>query len=78
MNGQPGKRDEAWQEPDEFLCITCSDQALPARVMSVQRDSALAQVEIEGSRQEIDISLVDAVMPGDVLLVHGGVALEKR
>ena len=28
-----------------------------------------------GMRETIDISLVDAVMPGDLVLVHAGVAL---
>lgn len=58
-----------------FHCITCSDEALPARVLRVDGASGLALVEVEGITQEVDITLVDAVVPGTSLLVHGGVAL---
>lgn len=60
----------------EGQCITCSDEALPARVLQVDQALALAQVEIEGVVTEVDISLVDEVAPGHLLLIHGGVALE--
>ncbi|MGI8586621.1 MAG: HypC/HybG/HupF family hydrogenase formation chaperone [Chloroflexia bacterium] len=59
----------------EGHCITCSDEALPARVLAVDNASALATVMVEDETMEVDISLVDEVMPGDTLLVHGGVAL---
>jgi hydrogenase maturation factor len=58
-------------------CITCSDEALPARVVAVDDSLLLAQVEINGQLAEIDISLVDGVVPGDLLLAHSGVALER-
>jgi hypothetical protein len=56
-------------------CITCSDQALPARVLSVDHARGLALVEIEQTTTEIDVTLIEDVQPGDTLLVHGGVAL---
>lgn len=56
-------------------CITCSDEALPARVLAVDQAAALATVMVGDETTEVDISLVDEVMPGDTLLVHGGVAL---
>jgi hydrogenase assembly chaperone HypC/HupF len=59
----------------EFHCITCSDQALPARVIEVAEATGMAMVEVQGSTTEVDINLVDDVEPGDMLLVHGGVAL---
>jgi hydrogenase maturation factor len=62
-------------EASGFVCITCSDQALPARVLSIDEDMALARVAVGNSIEEVDISLVDRVEPGDTLLVHGGVAL---
>ncbi len=65
------------QEQLDFHCITCSDEALPARVLSINEAAALAQVEAGGITEEVDISLVDAVAPGDLLLVHGGVALSN-
>jgi hydrogenase maturation factor len=50
--------------------------ALPARVLEVDLVTAMAVVEINGETAEVDISLVDDVLPGRTLLVHGGVALE--
>lgn len=58
-----------------FHCITCLDEALPARVLRIDEETNLAVVSVEAGTREVDISLVDAVTPGDVLLVHGGVAL---
>ncbi len=63
--------------PEEGHCITCSDEALPARVVSLDPDQATALVEVEGETLEIDISLVEVVECGDILLVHGGVALTR-
>ncbi len=56
-------------------CITCSDVALPVRVLSVERGADLALAEMLGASTEIDVSLIEAVTPGDWLLVHGGVAI---
>jgi len=56
-------------------CVTCSDEALPATVVRVDQDAGLALVTINGSTAEVDVTLVDAVAPGHVLLVHGGVAI---
>ena len=72
--------------PDaEGHCITCSDEALPYTVVRVDAEHGLAEVsvveamgqsdEIGEMTEEIDISLVDDVVPGNVVLVHGGVAI---
>ncbi|HBY97208.1 MAG: HypC/HybG/HupF family hydrogenase formation chaperone [Ardenticatenaceae bacterium] len=61
----------------ESYCLTCGDDALPARVLHVDQDLALAVVEIEGQTTEADISLVDGAGIGDIILVHGGVALGR-
>ncbi len=72
--------------PDaEGHCITCSDEALPYTVVRVDTERGLAEVSVSeamgqsgGMREvteEIDISLVDDVVPGSVVLVHGGVAI---
>ena len=58
-----------------FHCVTCSDEALACTVLSVDEANGLAVVSIQSTTTQIDVSLVDAVLPGDVLLVHGGVAL---
>lgn len=56
-------------------CITCSDEALRARVLRVDRENSMALVAVEDATEEIDISLVESVAPGDLVLMHGGVAL---
>ncbi len=58
-------------------CITCGDEALPARVLSLDEAGWTALVEVDGQRTEVDISLVDEVAVGQLLLVHGGVALGR-
>jgi hydrogenase maturation factor len=58
-------------------CITCSDEALQVRVLHVDQENGLAQVTINDTSEEIDITLVESVAPGDVLLVHGGVAIAR-
>jgi len=59
----------------QIHCITCSDEALPATVLSVDQEGGLAWVQLEHGQVEVDISLVDEAAPGDLLLVHGGVGL---
>ncbi len=56
-------------------CITCSDEAVQVRVLSVDCDTGIVLVELGENTEEVDISLVEEVVPGDVLLVHGGVAI---
>ena len=56
-------------------CLTCSDEVLSVKVVSMDEQALLALVEIDGQQEEVDISLVEQVTPGDMLLVHGGVAL---
>lgn len=60
---------------DEEHCITCGDTLLSTRVLSIQQERRCALIESEDSTQEVDISLVDEVAPGDFILVHGGVAI---
>ncbi len=59
----------------EGHCVTCSDEALPAKVLRVDQEAGLALVAAQDTTEEIDITLVEGVAPGDVLLVHGGVAI---
>jgi hydrogenase maturation factor len=59
----------------EGHCITCSDEALPARVLRIDQDTGVAFVTIAESTEEVDITLIDDVVAGDVILVHGGVAI---
>lgn len=59
-------------------CLTCSDELLLVRVREVNAETNLALVDGDGQIQEIDITLVEGVSPGDVLLVHGGVAITRE
>ena len=61
----------------EGHCITCTDEALQVRVLYVDEENGLAQVTLNGAVEEIDISLVESIAPGDIVLVHGGVAIER-
>jgi hydrogenase maturation factor len=56
-------------------CLTCADALLAATVLRINTGHNLALVELSGRQEEIDITLVAPVAPGQVLLVHGGVAL---
>jgi hypothetical protein len=56
-------------------CVTCSDEALSAKVLHVDQETGLALVTVQDATEEIDITLVEGVVPGDILLVHGGVAI---
>ena len=59
---------------DQDGCVTCGDVAVPARVLAV--DGAAAQVEDRvGNRASVAIDFVPQARPGDVLLVHAGVAI---
>ena len=59
----------------ERRCVTCSDEALPATVLRVDEEYGLALVSVKDTTEEIDITLVERAVPGDLLLVHGGTAI---
>jgi hydrogenase assembly chaperone HypC/HupF len=77
LHYQP-RSDEIVCVPDaEGQCITCSDEALPAQTISIDQAMGLAQVMLNNEEQEVDITLVEEIAPGDWLLVHGGVAIAR-
>jgi hydrogenase expression/formation protein HypC len=57
-------------------CITCGDVAVPLTVVSVYGADGLC-VDQAGSQEVVALELVGEVSPGDRLLVHAGVALER-
>ena len=59
----------------EGHCITCSDEALQGRVLRIDQQMGVAFVSIDDTMEEVDITLIDDVVAGDMLLVHGGVAI---
>jgi len=63
-------------EPEctDEVCITCSDEGRVAEVRTLRSDG-MVEVVVNGRAETIDATLVDPVTPGDLLLVHAGVAL---
>jgi hypothetical protein len=55
------------------VCITCSDEGRPAEVVSVDGDEAL--VRTPDGQEHIDVSLIEAPAPGDLVLIHAGFAI---
>jgi hydrogenase maturation factor len=56
-------------------CLICSDEAVAARVTSVDGLEAVIAVGEESERVALD--LVPDARPGDMLLCHAGIALER-
>jgi hydrogenase maturation factor len=71
--GLPEANAEAQATCTDNVCITCSDEGRVAEVTAVH-DDGRAEVLISGQTETVDASLVDAE-PGDLLLVHAGVAI---
>ena len=66
---------EACELDAEGHCITCSDEAVTVQVLQVDSETGIAFVTVQDKTEEVDITLVEDVVPGDWLLVHGGVAI---
>ncbi|HLZ81809.1 MAG TPA: HypC/HybG/HupF family hydrogenase formation chaperone [Ktedonobacteraceae bacterium] len=61
----------------EGRCITCSDEAVTVQVLRIDSETGIALVTVQDKTEEVDITLVEDVVPGDWLLVHGGVAISN-
>jgi hydrogenase maturation factor len=61
-------------------CITCGDQGLPLRIVALD-GAGLARCCDDAAPSEpdttVDVQLVGDVAPGDLVLVHAGVALAR-
>lgn len=51
--------------------------ALPAEVISIERETETAVVALGGVKKEISVALLEEIDPGDFVLVHVGFALHK-
>jgi len=58
-------------------CITCSDEAVPMRVTGAGSDGLASCLDEAGRWWRVMVDLVGPVRPGDVVLVHAGVALVR-
>jgi hydrogenase maturation factor len=71
---------EPWGAPtctDEH-CITCGDQGIPMRVIALEGAGLALCADVAADAEPgstVDVQLVGAVAPGDLVLVHAGVAL---
>ena len=57
-------------------CITCGDVAVPLTVLDIDGPDARCRDE-QGREEIVATELVGAVAPGDRILVHAGVAIER-
>lgn len=57
------------------VCLTCGDVALPAAVVRVTGSTGILRTA--QGEEEADLTLVQPVRLGELVLVHGGVALER-
>ena len=57
-------------------CITCGDVAVTLTVLDVDGPDARCRDE-QGREEIVATELVGAVAPGDRILVHAGVAIER-
>jgi hydrogenase expression/formation protein HypC len=60
-------------ECHDDVCITCSDEAVPVRVVRLL-DGELAEVDTGQSLEEVSVALVDTAV-GDTVLVHAKEAI---
>ena len=70
-------RDVGVQVDHGEACITCGDVAVPLVVLSVDGPDARCRDEASGAEEVVAVDLVDPVAPGDRVLVHARVAIER-
>jgi hydrogenase expression/formation protein HypC len=58
------------------VCITCSDTAVPVRVVELLDDDLAMVLTEAGTREEVSVALVSARV-GDVVLVHAKEAIAR-
>lgn len=61
--------------PHPETCVTCGDVAVTASVLEVHGSEAV--VRVGDATERVGIDLVSDARPGDVLLCHAGIALER-
>lgn len=68
------------EEPEclEDVCITCSDEGRLAEVVEAPEDLfEPALVRTATGEEDVDVTLVGEVRPGDLILIHAGSALTR-
>ena len=62
-------------EAADETCVTCGDVAVQASIVRVEGSRGL--VRTPQGEEEVDLALVDPVRPGELVLCHGGVAIDR-
>lgn len=62
--------------PAQERCVTCSDEAVVAQVVEIDGLEAVVETA-DGRRERVALDLVADVRPGERLLCHAGIALER-
>jgi hypothetical protein len=70
----PGIGSAALSECADDVCITCSDEGIVAEVRALLPDGRV-EVVAGGHAEQVDGQLVGNLRPGDLVLVHAGVAV---
>ena len=67
---------EAAEECADGYCVTCTDEGRVAEVVEAAGPET-AVVRSAAGREDVDVSLVDPLSPGDLVLVHAGIAISR-
>ena len=62
---------------DSDHCVTCSDEGTEMRVVEMGQNGLSVCDDGEGGSADVMTELVGSVVPGDVVLVHAGVAIAR-
>lgn len=62
---------------DQDGCHTCGDIVVPVRLLTLEPDGGAVVEDRVGNQTEVTLELVPGSRPGDVLLVHLGVAIAR-
>jgi D-sedoheptulose 7-phosphate isomerase len=61
--------------PDEDVCITCGDVAVQGSIVRLSGSTGLVRTAL--GEEEVDLSLIEGPRAGDLVLCHGGVAIDR-
>lgn len=76
--GHPGLLKVDDEECSDDVCVTCSDEGRLAEVVEAPLDpTGPAAVRTATGEEDVDVTLVGDVTPGDLILIHAGMALTK-
>jgi len=74
----PGLLQDAQEDCTDDVCITCSDEGrLGEVVMAPVEAYGPALVRTATGEEDVDVTVVGDVVPGDLVLVHAGAALTR-